>query len=67
MSCPLALVAASLFKSAQGHDSITPSTLEYLLSVRAFSEESYGIPRQNVIGSATIDSYDRDHREVIHS
>lgn len=35
--------------------------------VRAFSEEAYGIPRQNVIGSVAINSYDRDNREVIHS
>ena len=35
--------------------------------VRAFSEEEYGIPRQNVIGSVTINHYERDTREVIRS
>ena len=35
--------------------------------VRSFSEDSYGIPRQNVIGSALVDRYDRVNRQVIHS
>ncbi|MEM8612570.1 MAG: hypothetical protein AAGF93_11165 [Cyanobacteria bacterium P01_H01_bin.105] len=35
--------------------------------VRAFSEESYGIPRQNVMGSALINVYDPIEKQVLHS
>ncbi|MEM7063800.1 MAG: hypothetical protein AAF572_11620 [Cyanobacteria bacterium P01_B01_bin.77] len=35
--------------------------------VRAFSEEVYGIPRQNVMGSALINVYDPVTKQVLHS